>query len=172
MKIKTINRLPLLILSVLAGIAALVVVGVIYNQRDTTIVQGPTKAQQDTQRENDISEKRDFVEQKQSNVTEAKAATIPTDTNQISLTAAQQSNNIVITTHLSGFSSGVCTIIVTNGTKSTTQQATILYQPEFSTCTGFSVPVSSVGPGSWTIELQVTPAGGQVLTKTITSTVK
>ncbi|HSX27602.1 MAG TPA: hypothetical protein VLG25_02370 [Patescibacteria group bacterium] len=86
----------------------------------------------------------------------------PTPNNQnnsssIVLSARQESNGTVtVFTKLYNVSSGTCSLLVTNGYKQTTQTAEIIYQPEYSTCAGFSVPISKLGAGNWTIKLTVT----------------
>ena len=54
--------------------------------------------------------------------------------------------------------------VTVNG-KKYSQEAEIIYQPEYSTCAGFSVPISSVGNGSWDISLSVTPINGKSINK-------
>ncbi len=173
MKIKNNSRknlaLPLVVLVILAALAG----GVYYyyhTKRQTTDA-GPTTQQKQEQKQTQAEQKQDFVENK-SGVTSASPAPTPTDSDQISFTTTQQSDSIIVTTQLTGFASGTCRLIVTNGSKSITQDATILYQPEFSSCTGFSVPISSLGAGQWSLTLQATPTGGSTLEKTMTSTVK
>ena len=70
-------------------------------------------------------------------------------------------------TKLAHASSGTCSLRIRNGEREQQQTAAIIYQPEFSSCTGFSVPVAPLGQGQWQIELTVT-TDGATLTKTIT----
>lgn len=74
------------------------------------------------------------------------------------LSARQETNGTVtIFTKLDSETSGKCQLTVQNGAKTVTKSADIIYQPEFSTCAGFSLPISGIGYGNWTISLA---AGG------------
>ncbi len=71
-----------------------------------------------------------------------------------SLTAKQESNDTVtILTKLVSGTEGKCELAIKNGGQSANRSASIIYQPEFSTCAGFSLPISSVGYGQWSITL-------------------
>lgn len=93
---------------------------------------------------------------------------VPASTNpSIDLSARQENNGTVtIFTKLYGYSSGNCALTVTNGGQSHSQSATVIYQPEYSTCAGFSVPISQLGSGAWNITLKATDNGASA-TKTI-----
>jgi len=117
---------------------------------------GPTAAQKAQSAKVDADAKKQFVE---SGGTEATPTPAPSSDN-ISLTTRQESNNTVtVLTKLTNFSNGTCALTVSNGTKTVTQQAAVIYQSEFSSCAGFSVPISQLGSGSWSIKLDVTSAG-------------
>lgn len=76
------------------------------------------------------------------------------------MSARQEADTVVILTNLSPVASGSCILRITNGTKTHEQQARILYQPEFSSCAGFSVPKSSLSGGNWKITLEA--SGGDL----------
>lgn len=79
-----------------------------------------------------------------------------------SLTAKQESNGTVtVFTRLVSGTQGQCELMVKNGGQTTSRIAEITYQPEFSTCAGFSLPINSVGYGQWSITLL---AGGSTKT--------
>lgn len=86
---------------------------------------------------------------------------------QIELRAETAGQAVTIHTKLAHASSGTCSLRIRNGEREQQQTAAIIYQPEFSSCAGFSVPVSPLGQGQWQIELTVT-TDGATLTKTIT----
>lgn len=92
--------------------------------------------------------------------------TPPSSGEGVSLSASQSGSQVVITTKLEGYSDGTCDLTVSNGSRITSQTAQVIYQPEFSTCAGFNVPVSSVGVGTWSITLSIN-SGGKVGTKSI-----
>jgi hypothetical protein len=96
----------------------------------------------------------------------------PANSNGIELTIAQPSaEQVVVTTKLIGYSDGICSLTATNGNKTNTQSARVIYQPEFSTCAGFTIPVTSLGTGNWTLNLSIS-AGGVTNQKTTTVKVK
>lgn len=91
--------------------------------------------------------------------------TAPTSTDNISVQAERtSSDSVTVITKLKGYSDGTCTLIVTNGTKSFSQSAAVMFQPDYSTCAGFSIPVSELGTGHWSIKITVT-SGGVSLSK-------
>ena len=86
---------------------------------------------------------------------------------QIELRAETAGQAVTVYTKLAHASSGTCSLRIRNGEHEQQQTAAIIYQPEFSSCAGFSVPVAPLGQGQWQIELTVT-TDGATLTKTIT----
>ena len=86
---------------------------------------------------------------------------------QIELRAETAGQAVTVYTKLAHASSGTCSLRIRNGEREQQQTAAIIYQPEFSSCAGFSVPVSPLGQGQWQIELTIT-TDGATLTKTIT----
>lgn len=85
--------------------------------------------------------------------------TNPTSSENITLTANKNGSNVVVYTQLKDYSNGTCALTVTNGSKTVTQSAQVMFQPQYSICAGFTVPISSVGSGSWTMTLSVTSDG-------------
>lgn len=100
-------------------------------------------------------------------VTSSGTYTPPSSSDNITITPTQQGDQVVITTRLAGYSDGSCALTVTNDGKTNTQNAQVVYAPDFSTCAGFTVPVSSLGKGTWSINLAVT-SGGITTTKSTT----
>ena len=129
---------------------------------------GPTPEQEQTEADVNAALKQQLIEE------EAKAAEEPPEndtpaasTKRIELSAKKESNNTVtVFTKLYNYSSGTCNLTVTNGSKSNSQTATVVYQPEYATCAGFSVPTSQLGTGTWNINLKV-DSNGATTTKTI-----
>lgn len=93
--------------------------------------------------------------------------TPPTNTDAITLEAQQNGTEVIVTTKLRGYSDGTCNMSITNGSRSFSASAEVIFQREFASCAGFSVPVSELGAGSWAVSLQVT-AGGATQNKTAT----
>lgn len=96
----------------------------------------------------------------------------PSGSDNITLSALRNSDSsVTVLSKLEGYSDGVCNLKVSNSGKSYEQEAAVLYQRDYSTCAGFTVPVSKLGTGTWTIALTVT-SGGVVSNKAITYEVK
>lgn len=68
---------------------------------------------------------------------------------------------VVVSTRLGTIPDGTCTLTVKNGEKQDVQTADVIYQPMYSTCAGFSVPVSKLGNGTWDLVLEVESRGRQ-----------
>lgn len=129
--------------------------------------QGPSPEQQKTAADTAAKEKEQSISaaRQQDN---AEPAPVPTNTNTITLIATQSNTSVTVYNELKGqgYSSGTCKLTVKNADKTTSQTAEIIYQPEYSMCAGFTVPVSTIGAGNWDITLEVTPFNGQSLVKT------
>lgn len=137
--------------------------------KDTT---GPTPAQKKEEDATNAAKKKTAVENSDTKADPYQTVDPSKANTSIDLTAKQESNGTVtVFTKLYGYSTGTCKLDVTNGTKTNSQTAEAVYQPEYATCAGFSVPISSLGSGSWSIKLSVTTAG-VTKDKTITLEVK
>lgn len=163
------------------AIAALVALLILEKTKTTDIVKMPqTKKQQDTKKQQEAEQKA-AVEAKQNyldesvktpDTTDAVPATTPSSSS-MTLSAKQEGDTVTILTQLSGISSGECVLSLQNGSTTKQEKAQIIYQPEFSSCAGFSIAKSSLGAGTWKISLTATPAtGGEAQTKTQTLGVK
>lgn len=73
----------------------------------------------------------------------------------ISLSAQQSGESIIIYTQLDPVPSGTCKLTITNGSKTATRTADIIYQSQQSICAGFSIPKTELGTGTWTVSLAV-----------------
>ncbi len=164
------------ILAVVVGL--LVVVGVYayknrYKEKPQTGSQyGPTMEQQKQEADINAQAKKQAIENGNGSSQGTETPATPNSSANITLSAQKESNNTVtIFTKLAKISNGTCELAVTNGTKQTSQTAEVIYQSEYSSCAGFSVPVESIGLGIWTIKLTVT-YGGQSISNSITYEVK
>jgi len=153
---------------VLVAVVAIVAFLIFEKTRVANVVQPGnqkiTPEQAAEQKKTNTTTKQDFIE----NPTEPTPVAPPTDSDNITLTTTQEGSSVTILTKLKGFAGGSCQLSITNGAKSHTASADIIYQPEFSSCAGFGIPVSQLGPGLWSITLKATPTGGSALTKTTT----
>jgi hypothetical protein len=111
--------------------------------RDGNIVNQATPAPNKLS-DKDAQAKKEFIEG--DNETRAEPSESKVD-----IFAVNDSDNVIVSSKLYGFSDGECSMSVTNGSKSFNESAQIIYQPEYSTCAGFSIPKSELGSGTWTI---------------------
>lgn len=176
MKLDRTNRpffkKPLVLLVILA-LLVIVIFIILEKTRVTNLVQTPgpqaiTPQQAAEQKKTDQAKKQDFIEQ----AAEPTPANPPQDSDAITLTTKREGSSVTILTQLKGFSGGHCELSIINGAKTHTATAEIIYQPEFSSCAGFGVPVDRLGPGLWSITLKATPTGGDALSKSTTFEVK
>lgn len=92
--------------------------------------------------------KKDFIE----NQKDVSQDTSQNDKN-IEISVVQESDKVVVSTRLHGISNGICRLNIVSSGKQLSKEAQVLYQPQFSTCAGFTVPVSDIGKGVWEIEV-------------------
>ncbi|QQS18921.1 hypothetical protein IPL68_02565 [Candidatus Saccharibacteria bacterium] len=86
----------------------------------------------------------------------------------LTLSAEKSSaTHVTVLTKIMDITDGNCELAVSNGTKNTTQTAPVIFQPEFSSCAGFSVPVSQLGTGQWVISVTVKPVSGDSINSKI-----
>lgn len=83
----------------------------------------------------------------------------PDSADSIKISTSQNGGTVTISTQLYGYSDGTCNLVVTNASKSFSSTANVIYQSQFSTCAGFTIPVSQLGSGNWNIQLSVTSQG-------------
>ena len=78
-------------------------------------------------------------------------------TGKVSFSAIQNGSSVRVNVTIHQlWSSGTCTLSITNKSISTSKKAAIQTMPSYSTCQGFSIPVSELGAGVWKINLTVT----------------
>jgi hypothetical protein len=132
---------------------------------------GPTPEQQEAAAKVDADNKKNLVETTKPDTTNQTPGT-PSTTTSIDLSARSESNGTVtVFTKLYNISTGNCSLTVTNGNNQKVQSASVVYQPEYSSCAGFSVKTSDLGTGNWSITLSLN-SNSQVYNKTISYEVK
>ena len=132
---------------------AIISVMVLYfleKNRTTNIVKDPfyTEASDTTKVDNEKKEA--FIEN-----TPSASSPDPVTSDQISLTAQVSGDNVNILTKLANLPGGVCKLTISNGATTVSKQADVIYQPQFSSCAGFTVPIAEVGTGTWDVKLRV-----------------
>lgn len=177
MKINTNTRkhsssiIPRLIIALLA-ISILAVAGLYFlklgpfKQKTSSQPTPPTPTQIAEQKKVETQDKKDLIDQTKNQTLPGETVPTPTSPDTIHIETSQQPGIVTVATKLTGYSAGSCALTITNGTKVVTKTADIIYQPEFSTCAGFSITISDVGIGKWSLSLTVTPSGGAPITKT------
>ena len=157
------NKKILIIISAVIGLVILLAIlekthVINMFHKTPTPTQGPTAEQKQQEADANADAKKQLLEEK----AKTDGSTVPsTNSNKsIDLSAKQETNNTVtVFTKLPGYSDGSCELTTTNGVKTYNQSAKVIYQAEFSSCAGFSIPISVLGKGSWSISLAVTSNG-------------
>lgn len=148
------------------------------NSSTASASSGQTAAEKAQQAKVDAQNKQNYLDNASKTNTSSSPTADSTTTTQpqtssslTTLTASEGNGSVTILTQMQNVNSGTCTLKVTNGTKSNTQTAEVIYQPQFSSCAGFTVPVGSLGTGNWSIQLTVQTDSGSTLSKTISTEV-
>lgn len=140
-----------------------------------TPTQGPTKKQTEQAAKTAANDKQAYLDQtsKDGSTTTQPTSTTPTPETpsntpaNMTLNAKIDGNSVTVTTQIQNISSGTCKLTASNGANTISPQtAQIIYQPEFSSCAGFSVLKSSLGSGPWSISVTATPSVGEATTQT------
>lgn len=158
------------ILATLLAIGALLEYTGITNfvsQHPMTLPPGPTKQQKKDELKSNADAKKDFIESD-----DPKPTPTPSDNNAITLTATQEGQSVVVLTKLQGYPSGTCKLQGENGAASFSVVVDIIYQPEFSSCAGYTIPVSKLGIGIWSLTLTASQADGSSANRTTTVEVR
>ena len=173
---KTKKSLLAKIILVVITVVLLVFAGIwAYDLSRPSAPKGPTPEQKQLQKTTETEQKKTYVETDDTTQpVDPQPAPIPSDTSSINITATQEGGNVIVQSRLNGpgYSSGTCVLDISNGQRTFSSSANILYQSDYSTCAGFSVATSSLGTGTWAISLRVTPLNGSSLTKSVTFEVK
>ena len=145
-----------LILLLLCGITALTLIHVKNTAKKvaTSTSTGPTKDEKAAEDKVNAENKDTYV--KSDDPAQTGSSTPPSN---ISITLKKDGSSLVVITKLTNYSDGDCELDVTNGDVSKIYSAKVIYQPEASTCAGFSVPIDQIGKGNWNIKLKVTSGG-------------
>lgn len=109
------------------------------------------------------STKKDLVESTKDQDLPGTNPETPTSPDSISISTSINKGTVTVTVKLKGFSSGTCDLTLTRGSKVITKTADIIYQPDFSTCAGFTLLRDDLGAGDWSISLKATSANGIVV---------
>ena len=89
-------------------------------------------------------------------VTQAAPSTKPTDSVTIISAAQDNQSNVIVKTRLDGAGWKNCSLSLTSGSKTIVKSADAIFQPEFSSCAGFSIPTNELTAGQNTLLLSAT----------------
>ena len=118
---------------------------------------GPTPEQIQQEAEVNAADKQKYVE---SNNQTTASGTASSSSKSIDLSAKQEGDSsVTVFTKAFGYGDGTCTLVATNQSRKTNLDAALIYQPEYSSCAGFSVPIDSLGKGTWNLKLSITSSG-------------
>ncbi len=156
---KFVKPLVLVILIILACFAGYKVYANYRKEPAVAVVSGPTAEEKQQAAKVDADNKKmmEGTDTPSSEAEQPPSSTTPTSySDTMEITAKQETNSTVtIIAKLPGVSAGNCSLAITNGSKSINKSAVVIYQPEFSTCAGFSVPISDLGAGTWNISISL-----------------
>lgn len=175
MRIKNKNNKLLILLAVGAIIVGIILLGLTRNNGQTATSNqngGPTPEQTQAETKDNATGKQNFIEGSKPGSNSGSGASPTPQSPSIELSGRQESNgSVTVFTKLHTISSGTCDLVIKNGANQITRSASVIFQPEFSTCAGFSIPVSDLGSGNWDINLTVSTPD-QNYTKNISYEVK
>ena len=98
--------------------------------------------------------KKKFIEEQQSideaSKTSGKQSNPSSDKKtRVDIKLSQNENEVIIRSEITGITDGTCELTVVQADSSYMDTAPIMFQPQFSTCAGFSVPKNELGRGLW-----------------------
>ena len=131
----------------------------------------PTQEQVEEQTKTEVDDKQEFIDSTKDEDLPGTNPPAPTSSDSITITTTVDSGMVTVNTKLSGFNSGSCELTIVNGSRSIVKNADVIYQPEFSTCAGFSILKNELNNGSWSLSLKVTE-GSTTITKNSTVSVE
>lgn len=153
------------LLPVLGVVLVLLLVSLAFKYAlDLTLDKTKTSEQSEQVAKDNASRKKEFVENSQKTgpkpgTNSSENYTPPNNPDNIKLSAQQNGDNVVVMTQLYGYSDGTCAVVATSGSSSTEQTADVIYQSQYSSCAGFSIPKDKLSAGTWSIKLTVTSGG-------------
>lgn len=131
---------------------------------DSSVASDEERESQETK---EAEQKKDYIENTPKDEVPGSPVQPSASDDSIQITAHQRDGSVVVTTRLHNFPDGTCSLKVTNGATIRSYSAQILYQPEYSICTGFSIPVKDLGTGGWALDLTAQTEAGISISKKI-----
>lgn len=87
------------------------------------------------------------------------------------ITATTNDAQVIVQTKLIGVDRGTCTLTVTSSSQKIKKEASIIYNPSYSTCAGFTIQKSELPAGTWTLTVDI-DAPTSTVTKSLTLEVR
>lgn len=142
--------------------------------RQTSLPGSPTATESTAQKKVEAQQKKDFNDAESSAPTPTNPAppATPSTPQSFDMAISQDASGLVVQAKAAGVSSGSCKLVASKGSTAITQTADVLFQPEFSTCAGFTVPSNQLVAGEWNVQLTITPPTGEALNQQRSFTVK
>lgn len=126
----------------------------------------PTPEQILAEKRTDAATKQEYIENSGKGSVNPVTVTPPTSPSSLVLNALTSGDDVVITSKVTDYPNGTCSLTITNGEKTRSYSAPVLYQPEYSSCQGFSIPKTDLGSGTWSFTLTITSSSGASVTST------
>jgi len=164
MKIQSKQNKKYVPIIAIVGIAILIifiVIFFIFRHTNETTVTTPSKTQET---QNDLDAKQNLIDNPNS---QDAPVNKESGGDSITITSSQATENVTIFTKLINVASGSCDLKITNGEKSYTSTVPVIYQSQFSSCAGFTVPKDKLSTGTWNVTLNVNN-NEKTVTKTAT----
>ena len=154
------NKKTLIVVAILLVIAAMsFALYSLYKNNAFNTTTAPGVDSQEQQKADDES-KKEYLEQEGPGVSEEVQKDTSATPAVVNITAEKNDNgSVTIFTNIKNLASGECNLSVSRGSEIFTDKAQLIYQSEYSTCAGFSVPITRLGNGTWSIKLNVTSDG-------------
>lgn len=157
-KTKTINKhrrafiaLIVVIFAVLLAITAINMTGNLINPKDNRA------SEQKSEAEVNANNKKTTIENSSGNTDSTNYTNTQHTSSDIDISYRSESDgSITIVTKLNNYSDGTCSLSIKNGVEIYKKTAPVIYQPDFSSCAGFSVPSGAIDKGKWEITVKVT----------------
>lgn len=162
--LKIIGSVLVLLAVIVLGVLAVQKKAFFKTSGPPTAIGGPTAAELSEKKKTEAQQKQAYNDSAKDSAISTPSIPTPSESS-LSLSAKQEGDSVTVQVKAPGVSSGTCTLNVVNSNKTLSRNAPIIYQPEFSTCAGFSLPASSIGPGDWRVKVTVAAQDGIVVSQ-------
>lgn len=124
------------------------------DENSASVEPAPSTLDDDT-----VASKQSFIEQQTKQAADEDSEP-DNSSSGLEMSTVQSGSSVTVSTKISSMGDGVCSLSISNGSKSYTREVEVIYQPSYSTCAGFTVPISELGSGEWDISITATSLSG------------